>query len=342
MNAQRNPETGKSPLHPAMASALLAAVASLIFIGGSTGSETALSLLPVLPVLVIFVAGAFAFTVLIRPVYALLSSAVSLAATVALALLFNIKTVGDLFFVASPVLVALVAGASMGVCMIKKAKLTSTLIISAAVPSFLIVSAVLIHSQIVTGSPTETLRVMIAQVHGETVALLDEYFLQMQESLGYELTQLNAESIVDETFNLLPGTLVATAAVLSFCVWKAMTLTARLFGTPSDIPQECRKLEISMAAAIIYVASLILSFVTKAGMVNASVQNITICLLPGLVYAGAGSYLAQRKNGIVKIGCLPLLIFIFLLYMNPAIAFEVLALFGAFDIIGRRMGKNKK
>ena len=341
-NEKNTPERRKSPMHPAIASAILAILAFLVYLYGTSGSEEALSLLPIVPVLAVFSAGAFGYAVLACPVYALLSSVISLAAVLALSYLFDIRTVGDMIVLAFPVLAALVSGTSMGICTRKKASMTSTIIIGAAVPSVLIAAAVLIHSQIITGSPTETLRVMIAQVREETVTLLNEYFLQMKETLDYDLPQMNIEGIVDETFNVLPGTLVAMAAVLSFFVQRAMFFTAKLFGTPSDIPEETRRFEISMAAAVIYIAFLTVSLVTKSGIVNASAQNITICLLPGLAYAGAKSHIAERKNGVVKIGCLPLIIFIFLLYMNPAIAFEVLALFGSFDIIGRHIEKNKK
>ncbi len=341
--AEENLARRKSPLNPALASAVLLSLLLLVFmLGFDQSSESALSAAPIVPVLAVFAAGTFAYTVLIKPTYALLSAALAFAAALGLAELFKIEYAIILLILSAPSLVALVSGLSIGICTKKKLNMTSTVIIGAAVPLLMITAALLTHSYIVTGSATETLRVIFAQLREETVALMNESLEQMKETFEYDLSSVDIESMVNETFNILPGTLIAMSAVLAFFAQKAMLFTARVFGLPSDIPEEARKFKVSTAAAVIYIAAFAVSLFSGSGIVNAASENISICLIPCLAYSGAGSYFAERKNGIVRIGCLPLLIFIFLMYVNPSVAVKTLALFGAFDVIGKNIASSRK
>ena len=161
MNDQRNfegmqtpPVHKKSPVHPAIASAILGILAYLAYLYGTSGSKEALSILPVVPIISLFSAGTLAFTVLKRPLYALLSSVAVIAAIPILSYLFGVQLVGDVILLAFPVLTAFVAGASMGVCTRKKMDMTSSIIITAVIPSAIICATVVIHSIISTGSPT--------------------------------------------------------------------------------------------------------------------------------------------------------------------------------------------
>lgn len=328
-----------APVSPAIASALLLAVVYAIYAWGYRGSGVALSLAPALPVLAIFGAGAFAYTVLKSTPLAAGSAVLSLCAMVGLSFLCK-TSVGEAAAIAALPAIALLGGLVMGVCTRKEKDMKTTVMLSAAIPCALAAAVIMIHSYITTGSPLETLRVSVSQAREETVALLEESMAQLRESLG-DVAALNAEGLVSEAFNTLPGTLVAFAVVLSYLAQKAMFLVARLFGTPEDIPQQLRTLEVSVAAAIVYVVSTALSLFVPTGLLQTSALNVALCFVPALALVGVKTQFAQRRGGVVRIGCLPIILFVFLFYINPALAIKVLALFGAFEIIGQRRTKAK-
>lgn len=329
-----------APVSPAIAAALLLSAVFAIYAWGYGGSGFALSLAPALPVLAIFGAGAFAYTVLMSTPFAIISACLCAAGVAGLSFLSRISTVSELRVLASLPALALLCGAVMGVCTKKKADMKTTVMLSTAIPCALIAAVVLIHSYITTGSALATLREGLAAARSETVAMLEESLAQMKESLGYEYA-LNAEGLVSEAFNALPGTLVATAVVLGYFVQKAMIFVARVFGSPEDIPNEAKTLEISAAAGIVYTVALALSLFLPAGIFCASANNIALCLLPALALVGVKSHFAQRRGRVVRIGCLPIILFVFLFYVNPALALKVLALFGAFEVVGQALGKKK-
>ncbi len=330
-----------APLSPAVASALLLTIVFAIYAWGYRGSGFALSLAPALPVLAIFGAGAFAYTAYKSTPFALTSAILTVTASTALSFLCGLKTVGEVVAIATLPAVALMGGATMGACTRKRKDMKSTVMLSAAVPCAIAAAVILVHSYIATGSPFETLRVALVQAREETVALLEESMAQLRESLGSDYS-FNVEGLVSETFNTLPGTLVALAVVLSYLMQKTMFFVARLFGYPSDIPQESRTLDISAAAAVVYTISLALSLFIPSGIVQVSAHNIALCFVPALALMGVKTQFAQRRGGVVRIGCLPIILFVFLFYMNPALAVKVLALFGAFEIIGQAAKKAKR
>lgn len=328
-----------APVSPAIASALLLAAVFAIYAFSYRGSGVALSLAPALPVLAIFGAGAFAYTVLKSTPWAVGSAVLSLCVMTGLSLLCKIS-VGEAVTLAAWPFVALLGGAVMGFCTRKNKDMKTTVILSALLPCAFAVAVVMLCSYIVAGSPFETLRSSFSQAREETVILLEESMAQMKE-LGYE-SALDAKALINETFNILPGTLIAIAVVLSYLMQKTMFFVARLFGSPSDIPEEAKALEITVVAAIVYAVSLALSLFLPAGMVQVASHNIAICFVPALALVGIKTQFAQRRGGMVRIGCLPIIIFAFLFYMNPALATKVLALFGAFEIVGQARNKSKK
>lgn len=330
-----------APVSPAIASALLLAAVFAIYAFSYRGSGVALSLAPALPVLAIFGAGAFAYTTLKSTPLAIISACLTAAAVAGISFLCKIGTVDELRALASLPAIALLGGLVMGVCTRKEKDMKTTVMLSAAIPCALAAAVIMIHSYIATGSPLETLRVSVSQAREETVALLEESMAQLRESLG-DVAALNAEGLVSEAFNTLPGTLVAFAVVLSYLMQKTMFFVARLFGSPSDIPEKAKALEITVVAAIVYAVSLALSLFLPAGMVQVASHNIAICFVPALALVGIKTQFAQRRGGVVRIGCLPIIIFAFLFYMNPALATKVLALFGAFEIVGQARNKSKK
>ena len=329
-----------APVSPAIASALLLAAIFAIYAFSYRGSGVALSLAPALPVLAIFGAGAFAYTTLKSTPLAIISACLTAAAVAGISFLCKIGTVDELRALASLPAIALLGGLVMGVCTRKEKDMKTTVMLSAAIPCALAAAVIMIHSYIATGSPLETLRVSVSQAREETVALLEESMAQLRESLG-DVAALNAEGLVSEAFNTLPGTLVAFAVVLSYLAQKAMFLVARLFGTPEDIPQQSRTLEVSVAAAIVYVVSTALSLFVPTGLLQTSALNVALCFVPALALVGVKTQFAQRHGGVVRIGCLPIILFVFLFYINPALAIKVLALFGSFEIIGQSRKKAK-
>ena len=329
-----------APVSPAIASVLLLAAVFAIYAFSYRGSGVALSLAPALPVLAIFGAGSFAYTTLKSTPFAIISACLTAAAVAGISFLCKIGTVDELRALASLPAIALLGGATMGICTRKKASMKTIVMLSAAVPCIVVAAIVLINSYTVTGAPFETLKVALSQAREETVALMEESMAQMKE-LGYE-SALDIEALISETFNVLPGTLIAIAVVLSYLMQKTMFFVARLFGSPSDIPEEAKALEITVVAAIVYAVSLALSLFLPAGMVQAASHNIAICFVPALALVGIKTQFAQRRGGAVRIGCLPIIIFAFLFYMNPALATKVLALFGAFEIVGQARNKSKK
>ena len=337
-------ENGKkekiAPVSPAIAATLLLAVVFAIYAFSYRGSGVALSLAPALPVLAIFGAGAFAYTTLKSTPFAIISACLTAAVIAGISFLCKIDTADELRALASLPAIALLGGATMGICTRKKASMKTTVMLSAAVPCIAVAAIVLIHSYTVTGAPFKTLKVALSQAREETVALMEESMAQMKE-LGYE-SALNIEALINETFNVLPGTLIAMVVVLSYLMQKTMIFVARLFGSPSDIPEETKNLEITVVAAIVYTITLALSLFLPAGMAQAASHNIALCFVPALALVGVKTQFAQRRGGVVRIGCLPIIIFAFLFYMNPALAVKVLALFGAFEIVGQALNKVKK
>ena len=330
-----------SPVSPAIASALLLSVAFAIYAWGCHGSDFALSLAPALPVLAVFGAGAFAYTTLASTPFAVVSACLCAVSVAGLSFLCKINGVGEALAIASLPVTALICGASMGLCTRKKKDMKITVMLSAAAPCALAAAVIIVHSYAVTGSPFETLHVALSQAREEALTMIKESVEQMKESLGYEYA-INAEGLVSEAFNTLPGTLVALAVLLSYLVQKAMFFVARVFGSPADIPEQSRRLEITAAAGIVYAIALALSLFVPAGIVQVSAHNIALCFVPALALVGIKSHFAQRRGGVVRIGCLPIILFVFLFYMNPALAVKVLALFGAFEIIGQALRKTKR
>ena len=330
-----------APVSPAIASALLLSAVFAIYAWGYLGSGFALSMAPALPVLAVFGAGAFAYTALMSTPLAIASACICVAAVAGLSFLCGISTPDELRALASLPFVALLCGAVMGICTKKKKDMKTTIMLSAAIPCALIAAVIVVHSYIATGSLFETLRTAVTQAREETVNLLEESMAQMKESLGYEYA-LDAKALVSEAFNTLPGTLVALAVTLSYLVQKAMHFVARLFGSPSDIPEQSRKLEISAAAGFVYTVTFALSLFLPAGIAQVSAHNIALCFVPALALVGVKSHFAQRRGGVVRIGCLPIILFVFLFYVNPALAVKMLALFGAFELIGQALNKAKK
>ena len=94
-------------------------------------------------------------------------------------------------------------------------------------------------------------------------------------------------------------------------------------------------------AAVVYTASLALSMFVPSGLLQVSAHNVALCFVPALALIGVKSHFAQRKGGVVRIGCLPIILFVFLFYMNPALAIKILALFGAFEVIGTALRQAK-
>ncbi len=325
----------KSPVNPAVAAGILACLTFFVFTL-NTRASASLPATPLLAVLAVFCAGSFGYTVLIKPVYALASAVFSVAIIVAAGLLMKMQ-IGLAAILASPAILAFLSGGGIGLAAKRKGSMTLTVIAGAALPASVLIGAVMIHSYVATGSPTETMRLLIEELRSETLTIMKEYSEQMLRELKLDPAQLDLEGVINNTFNILPGTLAASSVVLSYFAHKTMLFTARAFGLPSDIPEETRRFEMSLASAIVYTAAFTVWLFSGSGIVNVSANNIAVCLVPGLALSGAKGAFAEKKNGIVRIGCMPILIFIFLLSLNPALALMILALLGALGIIGNEI-----
>lgn len=192
--------------------------------------------------------------------------------------------------------------------------------------------------------PVAALTVLVYQETGSvSLAFFTDYieafrdaFIPEMSVMFEELGVENAEEILLESFNsvirLLPAISIITCELVAYL---AVLLGVSLADTDKEnpLPAHTCSFRMETASAVVFLASLVLSFLLQGttgttGVLWISAQNLYLILLPGLALQELLLFvdkLRARKASIL----LPLLLVVFLGALLPAL----LALLGAFYLI---------
>lgn len=148
---------------------------------------------------------------------------------------------------------------------------------------------------------------------------------------------LNDEAVrktVEQTFYLMPAMAVVFCSVVAFEAQMLLNCFYRTAGLGVVLTKEATFFTMSLTSAILYSITFLLRiFLPVTSLAGATVQNISMILMPGLCVVGVIATLPMlaRSNGSAKTFLLLMLAFMICCY--PGGALYILAMWGAYTVV---------
>lgn len=324
-------------------------ICSVINIFGlSSGDSVALIGSGTLSMLVyIMVGGVCALLVLDCPKLAAIPPLLSLVASLVIFFVQNGKltSVGVLGAVQS--LFPAICGVIIAVSM-KRGARRSGAILAGAVGLALFTVALFTVGSLLEGQSigVEYLLAAIEEARQGLIASMTEMAPELSETLGYDVSGLDFESVVNSVFNILPALVILTFTISAFVAQLSLLALCRICGIYHKLEKKDTEFSVTPITALIYAITALLGFFIPDGQGAAAavLENLNIILMPALALVGLMSFLPRREGNVVRIGCFPLVILVILLMTAPIIAILLLSAVGAFGTLKRalKLRKNNK
>ena len=214
-------------------------------------------------------------------------------------------------------------------------------------------SAVLVFACAVYSSTGElsaaVIRGVIDSGKEQLTVLLKEAASEMQNMVGYELTSLDVENVIElavsSLFNLLPAIVITVANITAYVIHSLYLSVAYTSDEERKETLPMLSFDMSLTSAIVYIASLILALVLTSDAViiyGAVAQNLLLVLDPGLrLTALAGIRMLTTRRGPSCLGTLLYFAVIFMLASLSVFAILGVSLLGAVLIIIANISKRK-
>lgn len=190
---------------------------------------------------------------------------------------------------------------------------------------------------------------IIETAREQLTKLLGSAASEMQALLGYELTSVDLENVIDvavsSVFNLLPALVITLANIAAYIIHSLYLSVAFVSDEEKKDALPMLSFDMSLVSAIVYIASLVLSFVLtsdKTAIYGTAAQNVLIVLAPGLILTAlAGIRTLTMRRGPSCLGTLLYFGVIFMLASLSVFAIVGVSLAGAVLIILAHISKRK-
>ncbi len=183
---------------------------------------------------------------------------------------------------------------------------------------------------------------LIDSARAALIAIMDETLTDVGAVLRMDLGVLGienfAETAVSALFNLLPAMIITVSNICAYVI-HSLYLSANFLAdrNKSKDALPMFAFDMSLASAIIYVASLVLSLVLTApslAIYGTAAQNLLLILAPGLILTAlAGIRMLTVRKGPSCFGTLAYMLLVFMLLSFSPIVIMATALGGAILII---------
>ncbi len=176
---------------------------------------------------------------------------------------------------------------------------------------------------------------------------MNEYFeaqlLFMKENFPqYDVSSIDPAALANGVINLLPATVVLCFSVAAFFSNLSLLALLRIYDLYHKTEPRDREFKVSVVTAVVFAAAYLLSAFLADSPALAVLDNVYMILMPPMAVAGLMSCLPRREGNTVKIGCLPLVISVPLIFILPGVGIFLLAFFGTFFTIKEAVSMQKK
>lgn len=213
--------------------------------------------------------------------------------------------------------------------------------------SVLAVLAVAVHSEYGELS-MHTVQVFIDTLRESVTELLSSTVSDVGELIGFELNGTDAESavasVVASLFNLLPAIIITLGNIAAYIIHSLYLSVAYSYEERHKEALPMLTLDMSLASAIIYIASLILSFALvsdSTAIYGTAAENVLLILAPGLILTALGALRAFTARKSSCLGTLAYFGVVAMLISLSVYAIICVALAGAVLIIISHLAKIK-
>lgn len=153
-----------------------------------------------------------------------------------------------------------------------------------------------------------------------------------EAGLELPLSEVDVTGIAASVLNIAPGILLALCAVAAFLLWRSLLNMLVAFGSLPRLPRRLAGFAIGRMAAVVYLASTVVSLFAGSTLVGAVCENLNLAMEPGLALIGCATMFAKGEqrsclSTILSIGV------IVLLFVDLFAALSLAALFGAVSVL---------
>lgn len=182
---------------------------------------------------------------------------------------------------------------------------------------------------------------LIGTAKEQLISILGSAASEIETAIGYELTSLDVENIIEVSvsslFNLLPALVITLANIAAYLIHSLYLSIVYVTDEERKEALPMLSFDMSLISAILYILSLVLAFVLASGktaIYGTAAENILLVLSPGLVLTAlAGIRALTVKRGPSCLGTLLYFGVIFLLVSLSVYAIIGVSLAGAILII---------
>ncbi len=181
----------------------------------------------------------------------------------------------------------------------------------------------------------------------ELIALLEEAkALYAEAGVTMEISETAIRNLLAELINLSPALLALCAMITAYFTWRTLAVLLVSFGVLPRLPRILVAPTMSAIAAGLFLVTSLISLVANAETATppgAVAQNLALILEPGLALVGVGNLL-RRDRPRSCLALLALIILVYLVWSNPAMALAAAAFLGAVHVLllAYQNAKNQK
>lgn len=187
----------------------------------------------------------------------------------------------------------------------------------------------------------------LASLGDELIATLEEAkALYAETGITIEISETAIRNLLAELINLSPAIFIIVCMVTAYFTWRTLAVLLVSFGALPRLPRVLVTPTMSVIAAILFLAAHLAALIANAKTATpfgAVAQNLALILEPGLALVGLGQLL-RRNAPRSCFSILALITLVYLVWVNPATALAVAALYGAIHVLitSYQYAKNSK
>ena len=187
----------------------------------------------------------------------------------------------------------------------------------------------------------------LSSLGDEVIALLEEAkALYAETGVTIEISETAIRNLIAELINLSPAIFIIACMITAYFTWRTLAVLLVSFGALPRLPRILTVPTISVTAAILFILAQLAAMIANAKTVTpfgAVAQNLALVLEPGLALMGLGQLL-RRNAPRSCFSMLALIVLVYLIWVNPATALAVAALYGAIHVLitSYQRAKNSK
>ncbi|MBR2463942.1 MAG: hypothetical protein IKB41_00720 [Clostridia bacterium] len=187
----------------------------------------------------------------------------------------------------------------------------------------------------------------LSSLGDEVIALLEEAkALYAETGVTIEISEAAIRNLLAELINLSPAIFIIACMITAYFTWRTLAVLLVSFGALPRLPRILTVPTISVTAAILFILAQLAAMIANAKtatLFGAVAQNLALVLEPGLALMGLGQLL-RRNAPRSCFSMLALIVLVYLIWVNPATALAVAALYGAIHVLitSYQRAKNSK